>query len=448
MEDRLDLMERGQRLTDRILQEADTVPSILLMCRNDPVLRFHQTRGELEILNSRLMPYSLRGQVANVVNSSSLDGLSPASAARIVLHNNEVFKSFIARRVLSLTRSNAKTLLNVFNFSQSDDVDTRFKIALACHGVSMSDSYWLKIEGSFESWDEMNIKKVPLSKIVASIALNGRPLAILGDPPLQTPEFLTKGIYAKAWQRESDGFCYLKKRGLFGRDLDPKCEVEASSIMDHFDVSHARYTLIEDEYGCMSKCRCVATENLGLVDASELKARFDRYNHEEGDTFTNYVLERDRENVLKMCVMDFLCSNADRHIDNWGFYQDYSKGELTTLYPLIDLNRCFDPEVIESKDGGPCLSLADLNLSQRDIAIMAMRELDMRMKSPIDRKDFFFPEHYESFLEKWEIISSRCHDKSYGVPGTKGIYQDKTGTTFESRDYEKNRMRDADAYDI
>ena len=333
--------------------ENAAAPSTILMCRNEEVLRFNSTKGELEILNEKLMPYPLRGQVTNVPDASYFEDrfVSIAEAANIISHNGNTFKSYIGNRVLNLTRSNAKYLLNSFNFSQSDDIDEKFKIALVCHGVSMSDSYWLKVEGSKETWKERNIRKVPLSKIVAAIALDGKVFTISGDPEL-TPEFLTKGAFAKAWMRDEDGFCYLRKRGLFGRELEPKREVEASNVMDCFDVSHVRYVLTQDELGYMSKCRCVAEDNRGLVDVSGLKSRYNRFDHGDFENFTDYVLAYDRENALKMVMMDFLCSNSDRHMENWGFYQNYDTGRLDGLYPLMDLNMCFDENIMNSKDGG------------------------------------------------------------------------------------------------
>ena len=280
-------------------------PSVLLMCRNDPVIRFHQSKGELEVLNTKLVPYALRGQIINIPDSDD-----PNITVRMTEHNNNIFKSFIARRVLSLTRSNAKKLMNAFHFSQNDDVDTKYKIALTCHGVSMSDSYWLKTEDNETSWGETNIRKVSLSKIVASIALDGKSLTISGDPAPKTPEFLTKGIFAKAWTRNEDGFCYLKKRGLFGRDLEPKSEVEASNVMNHFNVNHVNYKLIHDKYGYMSICRCAATDNTGMVDASELQTRFNRYEHSQDNTFSRYIIKHDKINFYKLLIMDYRKANS------------------------------------------------------------------------------------------------------------------------------------------
>ena len=47
----------------------------------------------------------------------------------------------------------------------------------------------------------------------------------------------------------------------------------------------------------MSRCRCIATDDLGMVDASERKLRFNRYNT-QFKNFTEYVLSKDRKNIF------------------------------------------------------------------------------------------------------------------------------------------------------
>ena len=58
-----------------------------------------------------------------------------------------------------------------------------------------------------------------------------------------------------------------------------------------------------------------------------------------------------------MCLADYLTGNSDRHVDNWGFYHDYTPGELNTLYPAIDFNHAFDSNVYL------IMMVVDVNLS-------------------------------------------------------------------------------------
>ena len=167
-----------------------------------------------------MLPYQLKGTFYEQIDMSNFN-----QAIQQVNHNSNVIQSFLARRVLNLTRTNAKKILNAYNFSQEDDISIKCRIALICHGVSMSDSYWIKSIRDKRLWKDPNIRKVSLSKVVENIALNGEVLTATGSPGNNSAELFTKGVYAKVWQRGDDGFCYLRKRGLNNSETQSKTEV-------------------------------------------------------------------------------------------------------------------------------------------------------------------------------------------------------------------------------
>lgn len=52
-----------------------------------------------------------------------------------LLRNIQYLKSWLSRRVLSLSRANAKQIYTMYQIPQLDDIETRVKICLACKGV-------------------------------------------------------------------------------------------------------------------------------------------------------------------------------------------------------------------------------------------------------------------------------------------------------------------------
>ena len=102
-----------------------------LMFVDTPVLYFDFDDFIVEVINEQFLPYSLQGKFTRTATPKDL------------LRNTQYLKSWLSRRVLSLSRTNAKQIYTMYQIPQLDDIDTRVKICLACKGVAIQDSYWL-----------------------------------------------------------------------------------------------------------------------------------------------------------------------------------------------------------------------------------------------------------------------------------------------------------------
>ena len=287
-----------------------------LMAKDIPVLKID--KGRCRVLEKELLPFSLRKD-------------------RVALE--DFYGMWISNRAMELSRTNGKMILNSLRVSQTND----FRICMACHGLSLSDMYWLWEEEEELTWDEVNLFQNDISKGMASTALVGDVLHEHGK--IHTPELTTQGQAAKAWVRR-DGNLYLYKIG--------KKELAASVILDALGFSHVPYRKVEggeleevvsperkqrilDWDERVVKCRLIASQEYSMVNFED----FQMYCQYEGKNVYEEVLRLDRRHYLEMQTADYILNNIDRHGANWGFFMDNATGRLTGLYPLLDHDQAF-----------------------------------------------------------------------------------------------------------
>lgn len=349
-----------------------------LMLQNKPVLKFDISEGQYEVLEPDLLPIKMRGAFVSNAKPNAY------------IHNYGVLLEYLSGRILNLSRENAKKILNAYHFSQSQDVVTRAKIAIACKAVSMTDDYWLNNDEMSLKWEEMNPRENHLNEIIAHIALIGSTLTATGMP--HTPELTGQGAYAKAWFREKDGM-YLYKAGT-KNGVEDKIEIMVSNILDHFDIDHVIYQETSFENRSVSKCKNMADDDRCIVHAED----FTSYCNRMGLNFMDEALKQGAEQIYQMCVIDYLISNSDRHGQNWGFYMNNHTGELLQPHPLYDHNNAFDEEEMKDPEGGH--SLLFQGKTKKEAALYAMKKCHIRCIAPLTRADFLTEEQYESFMKR------------------------------------------------
>lgn len=356
-----------------------------LMNGDTPVLNVNVDLNSYEVLNESLLPYELRGSFKVCPEDAS-----SKVRDKIRDYNREIFTLFLARRMISLDRTNAKKLLNAYNFSQSQDVYTKARIAIACRAVSMTDNFWLKPRNKDLKWNDLNPRKNSLNKIVTSIALTGSSLTLTGQP--HTPELTGQGAYAKAWVRENNITYLYKADSKYGIESD--VEVSVSNILNCFNVPHVVYEKTTFDNKVVCRCANMSTEDLSIIPAEDVWCYCNRHDL----NFMEFVLGIDSENFYKTCIVDYLISNSDRHMKNWGFFQDNKTGELLACHPLFDHNNAFDEGDMEVADGGKSLMITDS--SKREAAKYALKHCSFQCTKVLENKYFISPVAYDSFMKR------------------------------------------------
>lgn len=366
-----------------------------IMCADNPVIEVDMDMGLYRILNHTLMPWGLKGRIRNYTSNNQ-------THIRIVDRNNEnAVISWLAGRVLSLDRKNAKWLYNLLEFDQVQTDYEKAKVALTCHSVSVLDNYWTRFPEESITWTKINIRTNHLNDIIAQVALHGKALTLSGE--ICTPEFTTNGVYAKAWRRCNDGL-WLYKAG--DKDsTEARIEVMCSNILDKMNVTHCHYELRTDEDLTVSACPIMTSDKLSIVDAMTIYSCCNRHNI----NFDKLVYSLDAESMYKMTIVDYLISNRDRHTQNWGFYFNPNTTQLLGCHPLFDHNNAFDKDCMYNRD----YKYPVTGKSVRDSAKYAMSKVNFYFTQPITRSDFITERQYKEFMWRAEDLYVQTHSTTF-----------------------------------
>lgn len=363
---------------------------LYIMSKDTPVLCVNFSEGKYQVLDENKLPFGLKGRLREEYpEKESYTRYDIIQIQNISNANNSAVTSWLANRVLLLSRANAKWLYNALKVEQVQTDAEKAKIALMCRAVSINDAYWVKLEGENICWDDVNIRTNPLNEIVAQIALHGKSLTLQGS--LCSPEFTTNGAYAKAWRRHADGELWLHKKG--DKDTtEARIEVIVSNLLDKTNVPHCHYEAGEDEgvYVCM--CPAMSTENVGILSGMD----FVSYCNVNGLNPDMEMKRIDSDMLYKMWIVDYLVSNRDRHGQNWGFFYNLETMEILGMHPLFDHNNAFDSEWMQNKDADYQFG----NMTVREAARYAMKHTDFHFTEEITRKDFITDRQYNSFVSR------------------------------------------------
>ena len=308
-----------------------------LMYKDIPVLFFDLQEYNIAVLNENLVPYYLRGLNFN------------SNRRNDIFDNTFALMQYLGMRVLSLSKKNAKKLYALFQIPQSNDLKTRVSICLKCRGVSIQDSYWIKLDES-EKWQDYNIRQNKLKEII-DISLYGNDPTISVSPIC--PELTTKGLFPKGWIRQNNEL-YLLKTDVTQDFVNTRMEVLASKILSCFKINYVEYygrmRHTDSGYVYVDKCKNFITEDVSFVEAFEVMEYCKRKNID----FEKSCLLQFNYKFANIPVIDYILSNTDRHTQNYGFYQN-DMGVIIDICPLFDFNNALVSDYF-NKDASDTLS--------------------------------------------------------------------------------------------
>jgi len=293
-----------------------------LLLKDKPILEV-KDNGQCNILDFDHLPFALRKEDVTLAD----------------------FMEWASNRTLSIGRSYAKEILNTLRLSQSN----RYAVCLACCGLSLEDSYWIRQDGDDRTWEDVNLFRNPLSLFVTEVSLSGRnhyyKVDVQVNQTIHTPELTTLGASAKGWVRHEDGM-HLHKVGRY--------EIPASEILDALEIEHIPYMISSDEEiqfylsderkewiqgvgEVMVHSKLFTDEDVSLVTFEEFAIFCRNYGLNPYEEVKNV----DREFYLKMQIADYILNNNDRHEQNWGFFMENVTGKLIGFCPLFDHDHTF-----------------------------------------------------------------------------------------------------------
>lgn len=323
------------------------------MMKNTKVLETNKD-GSIMIYEEKLLPFSLQKEDLTYEN---------------------FFFNWLSVRPLSIGRTNAKAILNNAGIPQNS-----LTIARICHGMNLSDCYWVKEREEDTSWDKDNLYDHDMDPLYADTALTGK-LHHLSKDKFHTPELTAQGVSAKCWIKENDGI-YLYKVG--------RKELPASEILDVLGIDHVHYEKAEQLKEYLSKDRIKKIEDVGeIIVRSKLITNkqqgiipFEEFavwcaNQEIDDEYEE-AKRRDEKSYYEMQIADYILNNSDRHVGNWGFYFDVEENKLQGMYPLMDHDHSFDEEetlMSQTNEGKTLLEAARIAQAQLNLPVKDILEI-------------------------------------------------------------------------
>lgn len=335
------------------------------------VFSIDKDTGELIIFDEHFIPFDCNISIANTIQ------------ARV--KNVTSFNAWCAKRILSLDRKYAKEILNYYGFEQALDDETRAKIALTTHCLSLNDSFWVKQASEDITWEKVNLFDNSLKDTVFDIALLGRSFTVTNST-LKTPDINTDGTAPKAWIRREDNFYLLK-----GDTNDSVTrEVEASIILNQLGISTVKYTMGDFKGNRVSECACFTNKDVNFIRAGRYKdwcARNKKHFYQE--------LKKYRINFDLMNIADFLIGNADEHPDNWGFLYN-SNMNVYGMNLLMDYDHAFESN--EYTICTPALMTRG-TVSQKQVALDTINEYKDMINWDIDLSRFKYGAYVQERLD-------------------------------------------------
>lgn len=247
---------------------------------------------------------------------------------------------FLERRKAPKHRQHIQRLLERYG---CDDLEGFINVT---HAVSLNDTFWVRKADSDLSWDQVSLYENEFDQLISEAAFDGSTSS--WGLSTTSPEFGTDGNYAKCWVREASGI-YLYKTGSACYQVEPLSEFLASQLAEILCPRYVPYDLAFYRDKLISKCALFTSEDYGLAKAAgvfgterTIPALLDYFESlGSGDDFR------------RMCVLDALIYNPDRHYGNFGVMFDTQTMEPISMCPVFDNNRSLFPDLDQDQLENP-----------------------------------------------------------------------------------------------
>ena len=234
------------------------------------------------------------------------------------------------RRAVPISQGNIAALL------QQEGIPSTQSLLVRNLGLSLSDHYWIKPSGSELTWTDVS----PFSNTFCNLSETAAAHSY-------SPEAALQGDLIKKWLIVDDTRCLLK--GNRGANSQQSLnEVLASMLHEKQGFSnHVRYRPVKftgsagEQYGCI--CEDFASEALefipaiDVVDSEKKDNAVSTYEHFIHVCTEHGLPEQEVRGFLEYQILtDFVLTNTDRHLNNFGVLRDSRTLQFVQMAPIFD----------------------------------------------------------------------------------------------------------------
>lgn len=240
--------------------------------------------------------------------------------------------AFLERRKAPKHRANIAELLHKYG---CEDLEG---FLLITHALSLNDTFWVKTADSTLTWADVSLYQNAFDEVISRTAFDGT--ASSQSFSSTSPEFGTDGTYAKCWVREGHNI-YLYKTGSPLFEIEPLSEYLASQLAAVLCPGAVQYDLAMHHGKLVSKCKLFTDEATGFAQANRIFRK--AVSLPELLVYFESIGAGDR--FRRICVLDALIFNPDRHYGNFGVLFDTATMQITGMAPAFDYNKALFTEV-------------------------------------------------------------------------------------------------------
>lgn len=212
----------------------------------------------------------------------------------------------------------------------------------ASWGLSLSDPYWLRPEGTEASWTDVNYFDNGYEEAFGDLMLGNTAQAGAGATITHSPDTATNGMLAKTWVRRQ-GTDWLVKGGLGNENREPYNEKLATALLTRLlePGEFVPYEVVDRRGRAYSSCANMVSEGEELIPAQDVLTAFgvsEGRNLHDGylRALRELGVDDGRRLVDKMIVVDHLMANFDRHTHNFGLIRNSETIDGYRIAPLFD----------------------------------------------------------------------------------------------------------------
>lgn len=221
---------------------------------------------------------------------------------------------------------------------QTLEITSTKMLLVRCWGLSLSDQYWIRPEGSDLTWDSINFFENDFSDDIGDVLFGAEKKADGLD--FSSPDNTSDGNLKKRWKIINGKRC-LVKGGSNPFRQQPFNEVIASEIMERLGIPHVPYTVTWSKGAPYSVCEDFVAESTELIPAWRiLKTQKKDNSTSVYQHFVNCCEALGIQGTVpfldRMIVLDYIIANEDRHLNNFGVIRNAETLEWLGFAPIYD----------------------------------------------------------------------------------------------------------------
>lgn len=204
------------------------------------------------------------------------------------------------------------------------------------HGLSLSDTYWIKQKDEKISWNEIEYFHSYYNEEFAK-AMFCKNITVPSSAK-KSPNNILCGYQRKAWVKRN-GEDYLLKGGSLYQQ-EPVNEWLASQIAKQLGLYAIDYDTEIYHNQLVSVCKRFTNENVDLVtceyilnpNVQSCNLAYKEYLH----VLESHGIQHAKKYLSDQMLLDYLLMNTDRHTQNMGILVDANTNEWLDIAPVFD----------------------------------------------------------------------------------------------------------------